>query len=424
MNNEDITFTAFGGAKEIGRSCYMLEKDGKAILLDAGIKVVKNNILMPDIDKNNEFDSVILSHAHTDHVGMLPLIKFNTAYATKPTKELSKLLWADQKKLTGLFDNRLINDAYSKIKAVEYRKPFSLNHVFKAEFFEAGHILGSAMTLINDKILYTGDFNTSASRILNPALPVKADVIILEGTYLGGENKFLPKKELIKQFSSIVNNVLNRNGCIIIPCFAIGRAQEILITLEALIRSGIIKKVPIYIDGMIKKAMKIYRQNVIYAREEIKMRILASLDDPFMNPLFKVSRHKKRADIKKPCIIVSTSGMLNGGPIFHYLNLLANDDKNMILFVGYQAEGSKGAEIINGKRLIETDYGEIHINAEVQQIRFPGHAQHDELIRFVRTIKPKKAIFVHCERNIESLLSSELKDIEFIIPSINENIKL
>jgi len=418
----NIVFKAYGGAKEIGRSFYTLEKENKKLVLDAGLKVMKEKeVLKPEIDENEEFNDIILSHAHTDHIGLLPLLKFKNAYATKPTKDLSKLIWADMRKISGLFSDKDIQNAYSKIKTVEYEKPYSIAN-FKAMFFEAGHIIGSAMTLLDDKILYTGDFNTASSRILKPAKPIKAETLIIEGTYARKNEVFLNKKELLKKFSNLINETLENGGSVVIPSLAIGRAQEVLLTLAALIKSRIIKNVPIYIDGMIKKSMKIYRQNAIYAKEEIKRQILASLEDPFLNPMFKVSRHKKRMDIKKPCIVVSTSGMLNGGPIFHYLKLFGNDERSLLLFVSYQPEHSNGYEVLNGRRNIKLNGEEIELKMKTDQLRFQGHANYRDIIRFIKTIKPKKVIMVHCHKDADKEIADQLKNIELIVPSIKEEV--
>jgi predicted metal-dependent RNase len=422
-NKDEFYFTSYGGAEEIGRSCHVIEKNNEQLMLDAGIKVLDNKVLMPTLDMNKKYENVVLSHAHTDHIGLLPLLNFTKAYASKPTKDLANIVWADQRRISGLITTKQINEANSKIKVVDYEKPFKAGS-FDLTFYEAGHVLGSVMTLIDKKILYTGDFNTSGSRILNPAKAVNAEILITEATY-GKDEHFLSKKELTKKFAELINSTLDKGGSVIIPSFAIGRAQEVLITLHALMTSNIIRKVPIYIDGMIKKALKIYRQNVLFARKEIQMQILASLNDPFLSPLYKVSKHKERKDIKKPCIVVSTSGMLTGGPIFYYLKLLGKDENSLLLFVGYQPDGSKGKAIIQGLKTIEgIDNETIEINARVEQIRFPGHSDYKGLLHFIRTVKPKKLIVIHREKKTADELANDIKNIEIIQPKTNETIKL
>ncbi len=410
----------YGGGSEVGRSMFKIEKDGKELGLEAGIKLGKE-IEYPLIKEEEIAENIVISHCHLDHVGYLVHIdKKLNLYSTKPTRDLIPVLVGDYSKLANIKFNS--NALTKKVKIIEYKKALSINS-FKVEMFNAGHIIGSAMIKIDD-VLYTGDFNTRSSKILDPAEFIKAKTLIVESTYSGRDDLLPPMKKEVNRLAEIINKTIKRGGVVLIPSFAIGRAQEILITLDSLMKSGIITKVPIFIDGMIKKAMKVYRMNVIYARKDIQNQILMSLEDPFRSSNFKVSKSKERKDVKAPCIIVTTSGMLTGGPVYKYLKMFGKDEKSTIVFVGYQAEGTPGREILEGKRKIVREDEEIEIGMEINRIRVSGHCDRNDLLRFIKTTKPKKVILVHGEKKKQEQLAEDLEDYEVIIPKNKEEIEI
>ena len=415
----------YGGAKEVGRSCFILEKKGKEIFLDCGIKLGKR-IDFPIVEDIPSYG--IISHAHLDHVGYLPHIIRDdmSILSTKPTMELSNVLLSDYRRISQSFKPEDVSKTMKRFKWTDYEKQISLNG-FNAMLFDAGHIMGSAMTLIDNRVLYTGDLNTRGSKILNPAKPVKAETLIIESTY-GKKDDHIPSmKESLSKLSKIINETIENNGIVIIPSFAVGRGQEILIALDAYMRSGVIKRVPIYVDGMVKKAMRIYRQNVIYARKEIQMQILMSLHDPFRSELFKVPKTIDRSDVKRPSIIVTTSGMLTGGPIIHYLNNFGNDERNTLIFTGYQAEGTPGREVLEGKRRItysiDDEVIEIDIGLRIEHVKFSGHSDHNDLIKFAKETRAKNIIIVHGEEKAVEELGDDLgKKANVFKPSLGETL--
>jgi predicted metal-dependent RNase len=211
---------------------------------------------------------------------------------------------------------------------------------------------------------------------------------------------------------------------VIIPSFAVGRAQEVLMLLDDYMRSGAIPPTKIYIEGMIGKVMRIYRHNAYYANEDIKKRILMSEDDPFKSPAFAHSRSKERKDVlKEPCIIVSTSGMLSGGPVLFYLEKLGADPKNKMIFVGYQAPGTRGRKVLEGERKVQIGKKDIELKMKIESIRMSGHADYNELIQFVRGIKGLKRIFlVHGEdTDLAPVLE---KKYEVVVPRLLESYKI
>ncbi|MEM3372625.1 MAG: MBL fold metallo-hydrolase RNA specificity domain-containing protein [Candidatus Anstonellales archaeon] len=433
----------YGGAKEVGRSCIYVEEKNSSILLDAGIKL-GNQIELPLIPDEivKKIDNIIITHTHLDHVGFLP-IKFSdknvNIYSTKPTRDLLHVLLSDFYRLQSqekkLFSLKDIDSIMKKIKPIEYYKDINFDGL-SFRLLEAGHILGSAMVLLNPerrvyvddvyhrgKLLYTGDFNITLSRILNSCeRNINVENLIIETTYGGKEDIFPSQKEIVNNFVKSLNETLTNNGVVIIPAFAVGRAQEILILLNDLIKAKKILECNIYLDGMLKKALKIYRQNVIYAKKEIQLRILLNDDDPFKSKFFKVSKKKDKSDVKGPCIIVTTSGMVSGGPIINYLKKFGKDANNKIIFIGYQAEGTNGRKILNGERVIEFENEKIEINAKIEQHRFSGHSDRNGLLSFINSIKGLKRIFlVHSEKEkAEEFAKCLSKKFDVIIPDLCE----
>ena len=284
--------------------------------------------------------------------------------------------------------------------------------------------MGSAMTQVqeeNKRIIYSGDICMRKGRVLDPCEKnMSADTLIVESTY-GGIDDVIPSyKESYQKMIAIINRTLDRGGHVIIPSFAVGRAQEVLLALDDYMRSGALRTAKIYMDGMINKAMKIYRHNAIYANDDIKRRILMSEDDPFKSPNFFKPKSKTREDVlEEPSIIVTTSGMLSGGPVMFYLERLGSDPKNTMIFVGYQAEGTLGSEVIEGRKNIQIKDREIELRLEVEKVKLSGHADYNELLQFIKSINGLKRIFImHGEK--ADLKDALEKKYDVTVPRILE----
>ncbi len=429
----EMEFCFFGGAREVGRLAVGF-KAKKRILLDCGIKLGQRvEYPLPELydffGKQEEVD-VFVTHAHLDHCGFLPhMIKKKRLriHTTKPTRDLMGVLLADYLRLQKLREEEVSfdsDDVQKTLSSVVMHNYGPLRDTpYHTSAHNAGHILGSAMFLFRigrKRVLFTGDICSRNTRILDGAEHgLKADVLICESTY-AHEN--LPNtKDEIKKLIKIINETIAQGGHVLIPSFAVGRAQEILLTLDDYMRSGALEKVPIFIDGMVGKAMRIYRQNVIFASDRIKMRILTSDDDPFKSKFFHVPRNKERKDVfRQPAIIVSTSGMLVGGPSVFYLEKLAKDERNTLIIVGYQAEGTIGRTLLEGERKVMLGEEEIEVKMRVEQVRVSGHADRNELVRFIKSIRGLKSVFlVHGERS-EELLDT-LGEYEVFIPKNGES---
>ena len=432
VEDDKITLSFYGGVGEVGRSSYLLKKRKKSLMLDCGVKLGEE-LEYPQIpeDELKNLKEVFVSHAHLDHSGYLPHLYSNNYFpkiiTTKPTRDLMAVLLSDYRRIQKKpeFSQK---DVDKTIKHVEIREYGQNKDQFKYSLFQSGHIIGGAMIKIEEKggILYTGDICMRKTRVLGGCFRgVKSKTAIVESTY-GSKNNLLPNmKEESARMISLITKTIKEGGFVLIPSFAVGRAQEILLLLDDYMQSGALPKVPIYVDGMINKVMRIYRHNAIYANEDIKRKILMSDYDPFNSSNFKKPRTKDRSDVlKEPCIIVSTSGMISGGPILYYIEKLSDEPKNLLLFVGYQAEGTRGRKILDGAKEVELeDEKKIKIKMKIESIRISGHADYNELIQFVKGIKGlEKIYFVHGES--KDLKEDLEKKYEIIFPKIGESFEI
>jgi len=409
--DDEMRLTFFGGTQEVGRSCVLFEDERNRIMLDCGIKLgekVEFPLLSDDELKRTR--EVVITHAHLDHSGFLPHLYSKgmqpNVYMTKPTRDLIGVLLADyyriqKSKKETFFSMNDVNKALERVRMLEYAE--TAPSPFSFELRNAGHILGSAMVYFpKQKLLYTGDICMRKTRILDGCeRQLKAETLVIESTY-GNKTDILPTfKDAAQKLAKIINETLDQGGHVLIPSFAVGRAQEVLLILDDYMRSGALQESKIYVDGMITKAMRIYRHNAIYANDDIKKRILMSEDDPFKSKRFHKPMRKDRSDVlTEPSIIVSTSGMLTGGPALHYLEKLHNDPKNTLVFVGYQAPGTLGSKILAGERKIIVNEKELELRMRVEQIRISGHADYNELLQFIKGIEGLRRIFlIHGEKN-------------------------
>jgi len=414
----------FGASGEVGRSCIMISTDKTKILLDSGIKLGRKEEYPVITDEEiKTIDGVFISHAHIDHSGFLPFLYsksyINNFFATKPTIELINVLLSDYLRINSdlKFEKNIMNSINSRFKMIEFKKEFKFRDLI-IKFIPAGHILGSALISISDgknTLLYTGDINLLKTRLLNGAdlRNLDADTLICESTYGGDKDIFPDEKQVAKQLINTINESIKTNSKIIIPSFAVGRAQEILFFLDDYINSGMIPKIPIYVDGMINKVLRIYRHNVIYCKKELQSRILMSDNDPFRSKNFKIVDKKNIrnyiVNAEESNIIVTTSGMLTGGPVMFYLSKLAQNPMNKLILVGYQAQGTLGRDIQDGIKKVTINNIEIDVKLKVETFHISAHADRKRLEQIPMKLKSLKNIFlVHGESTKLEQLKTEL----------------
>ena len=441
-----ISFEAFGGAKEVGRSAFILQDRDRKILLDAGIKLQAFDETLVPVGLKEQGDSItgiILSHAHIDHSGFIPAV-FEAGFAgslfmTEPTLDISFLLWKDHLKIEKrkFWDENGLIDAYDKTVGMKYRQKKKISDGITVEFFPAGHILGSAMSLIDWDgflILYTGDINDQITPLFNgynlDGLDEEIDLVISEGT--NGCRNIPLRKDVNKSFKSDVLNRLNKGKKVLVPSFAVGRSQEILTVLSEDIRDY-----PIYIDGMINTVNQI-TENYL-TPNWVDSAILDRLKEEKVSSPFRYENmisltrenFENLADYRRhlgsnkgPLVICSTSGMLMPSPIYTHLEYHAPDPENLLAIVGFQAPGTIGREILNGSKLLRLPSRgkpkDIPIRSKVSRFHFSGHVTEQGIKALFEKVKPKNSCLIHCTAKESQDLSKKLQNC--FTPGLHEPI--
>ncbi|MFX1511338.1 MAG: MBL fold metallo-hydrolase [Promethearchaeota archaeon] len=441
--SQDIRFIGFGGTTEVGRSCYLIFDDEDKVLVDCGIKLMSDEpTQVPEgvLDHARDLKTVLLTHAHMDHSGFIPALYHHgyegKVHLTQPTADLIRILWPDSLKIEGPvnWDHQDMQTAFNNCEAHAYQEEIRISEGITARFFNAGHIIGSASCLLRWRgvnIFHTGDFSSTGSLIHDPAaIPedIDIDILITETTYAGKQISSL--RSIRRKLRSLVLEVGEKKSKLMIPAFATGRSQLIEFLLA---RLDI--KTPIYLDGMIRQTNRIYSRyfNEPWISKDLIAWASANMirDDPFSPDIFtpidprKLGLSEKpRKEImasSEPAIIVTTSGMLSGGAILSYLRFGGGDNKNILVFTGYQAEGTLGREILNGRRdlLLRDLKGEEHplqLEARIEFLELSGHTDHSSLCTYIRNINPSRIILIHGEPdNQTKLIKSLNKDFPDII---------
>jgi hypothetical protein len=422
-----VRVTFLGGSREVGRSCYLLQTPESKILIDCGVNV--SNIQQspflnaPELQPLDSIDAVVVTHAHLDHCGLVPILyKYGyrgPIYLTPPTRDLMVLLQLDFIEVAAregnptVYESSYIREALKHTIPIDYGVVTDISPDVRLTFYNAGHILGSSIAHFHVgeglyNIAFSGDFKFERTRLFDRAetnFP-RLEALIMEATY-GGSQDFQPtRKEAEEALIKVINETVSKRGKVLIPTFAVGRSQEVMMVLEEAIRNGKIEGVPVYLDGMIYEATAIHTAYPEYLNSVLRDMIFHHGMNPFISENFiAVDSPSKRADIiddESASIILATSGMLNGGPVMEYFRHLSGDEKNTLIFVGYQAEGTLGRRIQKGwKEIPFTSNGKrevVEVNMRVETVDgFSGHSDRKQLMNYVRALssKPEKVITVH-----------------------------
>ncbi|SIQ66865.1 putative mRNA 3-end processing factor [Haladaptatus litoreus] len=378
-----------GGAREVGRSAILVND---SLLLDYGM-LTGNPPQFPVGDANP--DAVVVSHGHLDHVGILPSLLSGDdrppIHWTPPTRELAHLLARDTLKLHGgSYDCPFTEADLKRLRQVSV--PHGYCETFEAAgheitFFDAGHIPGSAHVLVDDgetTLLYTADFHTGNQRLLSgtTARP-DADVVICESTYSDVEHD--ERKQVEERFAESVKTTLWEGGTVVVPAFAIGRTQEMLLVCEA-------HDIDCYVDGMGKEVTRMLRRNTDFVRDEDALKRAVS------NARFVTGKNGQRKRIaRKNTVIVTTSGMLSGGPAMTYIPEIRANPVNKITMTGYQVEGTPGRELLDSGRG-EIDGRVMPVSAQVESYDFSAHADRDGLFDFLESYRDATVFVNHGDR--------------------------
>ena len=429
--NEWVRLTYLGSGRQVGRSCMFLQTPESRVLLDCGINVADNakpypHLEAPEFDIN-ELDAVVLSHAHMDHCGFIPyLYKFGykgPVYCTEPSRDVAALLLLDYIKIQRadgqepIFDSEHIKEMMKHTITLEYDEVSDITPDVRITMYNAGHILGSAMVHLHvgnglHNILYSGDQKYGRTLLLEPAVTQfpRLETLMLEATYVGKDNIMPHRQETDEELMKVIKETIERGGKVLIPTLGVGRAQEVMLAVEAMVREGRMNPIPVYIDGMVWDVTAIHTAYPEYLNNSIRKLIFHKDQNPFLHEIFKrVGSQKERMDIIEytgPCVIIATSGMLTGGPSVQYLKHLCDNPKNSIGFVNYQGEGSLGRRMQQGEREFNFSDGG---KSEVLQIKmqvhtvdgFSGHSSRNQLMTFVAKCepRPKKVIINHGENS-------------------------
>ena len=388
---QGLRYHYLGGGNEVGNVGIVLEDpSSNRLLLDYGIAPTK-----PPRYPNEapHVSNAIITHSHIDHLGMVPWLASNhntTLHGTELTAAISEMMWYDCHKVSSIegyplpWDKRDIDLALSAWKTHSFNKPWTQDD-WKLELHGAGHIPGAAMLHVetpNKSVLFSGDFDTRDSQLTVGAKPVKSDVLFVEGTYGGRDHP--PKQEENERFIERVVEVTDRGGTALVPAFANGRTQDVVMLLHKHL-----PELDVHVDGMGKRVAK------------LQMEHPETLRDP--NALESAWRWCRRvsskSDRKKALdadVIVSTSGMLDGGPSIWYLNRLRHNPKNAILLTGYQARNTGGRRLLEERRI--PIFGKLStIDLEVDQYSFSTHAGHQEIVEFATQCQAEDVVIYHSD---------------------------
>lgn len=473
-----MKITFLGATKMVTGSNYLVEAAGKKFLVDCGMWQGKSELE----DKNTEpfdynpkeIDFMLLTHAHIDHSGRIPKLYNegyrNKIYAHKATCDLCALMlpdsghiqemeaqWKNKKRIRkGEKEVPPMYTAEEAAKCLEIFEPVQYDEIIEitpqiqVRFNDAGHMLGSSVIELwveedgkKTKTVFTGDLGNNDIPLLDsPTMIESADNLVMESTY--GSRLHIRNNEKAQIFLNVVSETLDNGGTVIIPSFAVGRTQEILYEINKLKETTddeefrrkykTIMKTPVYVDSPLAiSATEVFRDNTNLFEPEVQEEIMKG-DNPLEFPGLQFTRtadeSKALNEDPRPSIIISASGMCDVGRIKHHLKHNLWNPKSTILFVGYQAPGTLGYEIVNGAKTVKIFGEEIAVNARIEYIEgYSGHADQEGLMNFIYSFikKPKNIFLVHGEENSQEVLKGKIEEeakIPVIVPSYGETYEL
>jgi len=460
-SSEQVTIKTLGAFQEVGRSCLLMETSESKILLDCGIHPgARNNWdAYPRLDWADvgleEIDGVIISHSHLDHMGFLPaLYKFGydgPVYCSEPTLPLMTLLQNDFVKIANIeggrviYDQKDIRDVIQHAITLPYGMVTDISPDIKLVLNNAGHILGSSTVHLHigegaHNVVYSGDYKYGRTLLLDSATwnYPRVETLITESTYGAKEDIMPPREEVEMNFVNAINGTLKEGGKVLIPIPAVGRAQEILLVIDRYMKNKSLVETPVFIEGMISEATAIHVSYADYLSRELRTMMLEEGTNPFLSEYFTAIEHpsnREEALREGPAIIMATSGMLEGGPVLEYFRSIAPNEKNKMLFVSYQVQGTLGRRVLDGssQASLMEENGKIKIvdvRCKVQKVEgFSGHSDYNQIIRFIGKLRPKiqQVIVNHGEkRKVENLAYAiqRIYRVPAIHPAVQEAIRL
>ena len=458
----EVSLYTLGGFGQVGRSSLLLSTPESKILIDCGINPGARSPMdaFPRLDSVHltldELDAVVIGHAHLDHTGFLPVLsKYGykgPIYCTEPTLPMMNLIQLDAIKVaaaqgrTPIYSERDVKQIMRQAITLPYNTVTDISPDIKLVLANAGHILGSALCHFHigngdHNFVYSGDIKFGKSILFEAAswnFP-RVETLLIESTYGLKEDIQPSRQEVESAFINTVNNTLADGGKVLIPIPAVGRAQEIMMVIDHYMKSGQMIEASVFTEGMISEASAIHESYPEYLAKELRQKILETDDNPFDSEYFTNIEH---ADAREepmredsPCIILATSGMLEGGPVLEYFKNIAPDKKSKILFVSYQVNGTMGRRVLDGSRQV-TMLGKagkveaVTISCSVEKLDgFSGHSDYNQLMSFVQRLRPKlrRVLVNHGERKKSENLATSIRRMYRLTshyPQVQEAIKL
>ena len=458
----EVSLHTLGGFGQVGRSSMLLSTPESKILIDCGINPGARSPMdaFPRLDSLDitldDLDAVVIGHAHLDHTGFLPtLCKYGykgPIYCTEPTLPMMNLIQLDAIKVataqgrTPIYSERDVKQIMKQTITLPYGTVTDISPDIKLVLANAGHILGSALCHFhigngNHNFVYSGDIKFGKSILFEAAswnFP-RVETLLIESTYGLKEDIQPTRQEVESAFINAVNNTLADDAKVLIPIPAVGRAQEIMMVIDHYMKSGEMVEAPVFTEGMISEASAIHESYPEYLARELKQKILETDDNPFDSEYFTNIEHADSREEpmreNSPCIILATSGMLEGGPVLEYFKNIAPDKKNKVLFVSYQVNGTMGRRVLDGSKQVsmlgkEGKVEVVTINCSVEKLEgFSGHSDYNQLMSFVQRLRPKlrRVLVNHGERKKSENLAMNIRRMYRVpahYPQIQEAIKL
>ena len=458
----EVSLLTLGGFGQVGRSCMLLTTSDSKVLIDCGINpgARSPSEAFPRIDWANitldELDAIVIGHAHLDHTGFLPvLLKYGykgPIYCTEPTLPMMNLIQLDAIKVAAaqgkipMYSDRDVFQVMRQAITLPYGSVTDISPDIKLVLSNAGHILGSATCHFHigngdHNFVYSGDIKYGRSMLLESANTnyPRVETLLIESTYGAKEDIQPSRQEVEAAFIASVNSVLKEGGKVLIPIPAVGRAQELMMVIDRYMKSGELTEAPVFMEGMIQEATAIHEAFPEYLVKELKQKILETDDNPFDSEYFTNIEHKdgREEPLREglPCIIIATSGMLEGGPVLEYFRNIAPHKQNKILFVSYQVNGTLGRRVMDGARQVSISGQEgkievVSINCSTERLEgFSGHSDYNQLMAFVQRLRHKlrRVLVNHGEKKKSENLSMSIRRMYRIsthYPQIQEGIRL
>jgi metallo-beta-lactamase family protein len=433
----DMTITFLGAAGTVTGSKYLLTANGKKVLVDCGLFQGQKELRLRNwaelpVDPHS-IDAVVLTHAHIDHSGYIPLLVKNgfrgTIYCTPATKDLCNVLLRDSGHLQeeeARLANRLHSSKHSpalplyteedairslwQFKVVDFGNPFTLFDTFTFRFYHAGHILGASMVKVSyqdTSALFSGDLGRPHDAVMRaPDNLPNVDYLILESTY---GDRLHDRQDPQQQLGEIIRQTAKRGGSVIIPAFAVGRAQSLLYYITRLKQQNEIPSLPVFLDSPMAESAT----NILYHYKQ-EHRLSDDMCESIRDSVTCVKTLEESLELNNvagPVIIISASGMATGGRVLNHLQAFAPDARNTILFAGYQAPDTRGDRIVRGEREVKM-YGKmVPIRAQVELLsNVSAHADYEEVMNWLRHTQtpPKKMFITHGEPEAAHSLQAKI----------------